>query len=69
MKTKATSAFIESRYNQVFNRDENVVSVGFQFEDGVYYQTLRLPKSIKLTEEQAKNGMDFFLNHIINSNK
>ena len=64
MKTKAIQAFIETKYNVTFNRDEKVVSVGSQFENGVYYQTLRLPKYIEITEEQAKNLIDFIINHI-----
>ncbi len=59
---KAFQVFEEKKFNPAFNREERQISVGVQFAEGVYYQTIRLPLDCPLTDEQIKNGIQLILN-------
>ena len=61
-RIKAISIFSEKRFNDTFKREEKVVTVQVQFEDGVYFQTLRMPVNFKTTDEQFKNLTEFIFN-------
>ena len=61
-RIKAISIFREKRFNDNFKREEKVVTVQVQFEDGVYFQTLRMPLDFKMTDEQFKNLTEFIFN-------
>ena len=61
-RIKAISTFSEKRFNDTFKREEKVITVQVQFEDGVYFQTLRMPLDFKTTDEQFKNLIEFIFN-------
>ena len=61
-RIKAISKFSEKRFNDTFKREEKVVTIQVQFEDGVYFQTLRMPLDFKTTDEQFKNLIEFNFN-------
>lgn len=61
-RIKATSTFSEKRFNDTFKREEKVITVQVQFEDGVYFQTLRMPLDFKTTDKQFKNLIEFNFN-------
>lgn len=61
-RIKAISTFSEKRFNDTFKREEKVVTIQVQFEDGVYFQTLRMPLDFKTTDEQFKNLIEFNFN-------
>lgn len=61
-RIKAISIFSEKRFNYTFKREEKVVTIQVQFEDGVYFQTLRMPLDFKTTDEQFKNLIEFNFN-------
>ena len=61
-KIKTISTFSEKRFNDNFKREEKVVTIQVQFEDGVYFQTLRMPLDFKTTDEQFKNLIEFNFN-------
>jgi hypothetical protein len=61
-RIKAISTFSEKRFNDTFKREEKVVTIQVQHEDGVYFQTLRMPLNFKTTDEQFKNLTEFIFN-------
>lgn len=61
-RIKTISKFSEKRFNDTFKREEKVITVQVQFEDGVYFQTLRMPLDFKTTDEQFKNLTEFIFN-------
>lgn len=61
-RIKAISTFSEKRFNDTFKREEKVITVQVQFEDGVYFQTLRMPLDFKMTGEQFKNLTESIFN-------
>ena len=61
-RIKAISIFSEKRFNDTFKREEKVITVQVQFEDGIYFQTLRMPVNFKTTDEQFKNLTEFIFN-------
>ena len=61
-RIKAISKFSEKRFNYTFKREQKVVTIQVQFEDGVYFQTLRMPLDFKMTDEQFKNLTEFIFN-------
>ena len=61
-RIKAISTFSEKRFNDTFKREEKVITVQVQFEDGVYFQTLRMPLDFEMTGEQFKNLIESIFN-------
>ena len=61
-RIKAISKFSEKRFNYTFKREQKVVTIQVQFEDGVYFQTLRMPLDFEMTDEQFKNLTESIFN-------